>query len=179
MDCIAYHALLNFIEHFTRGDFPVQELIESILEKIMQITLKEASLNENQHLQDAITNYNIHTIHHLPWPHSTKIDLTARTATGEWIGGINAEWVNWGILFVSILFIDEKFRGNDCGSFLLNAVESRAISHGCHLAHLDTFDFQAKDFYLTQGYTVFGVLDNCPKGHQRFYLKKELIEIKT
>ena len=43
---------------------------------------------------------------------------------------------------------------------------------GCHLIHLDTFDFQAKDFYIKHGYEVFGVLDECPKKHKRYYLKK-------
>ncbi|PPE03578.1 hypothetical protein HCUR_00960 [Holospora curviuscula] len=25
-----------------------------------------------------------------------------------------------------------------------------------------TFDFQVKDFYLKQGYEIFGVLEDCP-----------------
>ena len=45
---------------------------------------------------------------------------------------------------------------------------------GATLAHLDTFDFQAKDFYLKHGYEVFGILDDCPKGHKRYYMKKVL-----
>jgi len=34
----------------------------------------------------------------------------------------------------------------------------------------------SKDFYLKHGYEIFGVLDNCPKGHKRYYLKKTLQE---
>ena len=45
---------------------------------------------------------------------------------------------------------------------------------GCTLSHLDTFDFQAKDFYLTKGYEIFGELENCPPGHKRIFLKKYL-----
>jgi hypothetical protein len=33
---------------------------------------------------------------------------------------------------------------------------------------------QDKDFYLRHGYEIFGVLDNCPPGHQRYYMKKLL-----
>ena len=29
-----------------------------------------------------------------------------------------------------------------------------------------------KEFYEKQGYEVFGVLEDCPKGHCRYYLKK-------
>ena len=39
---------------------------------------------------------------------------------------------------------------------------------------LKTFDFQAKEFYLKHGYEVFGVLEDCPADHQRYYLKKKI-----
>ncbi len=40
------------------------------------------------------------------------------------------------------------------------------------LIHLDTFDFQAKDFYLKHGYDIFGILDECPQKHKRYFMKK-------
>jgi len=67
-----------------------------------------------------------------------------------------------------------EYRGQDLGSQLLNKIELEAKAIGTTLVHLDTFDFQAKDFYLKAGYEIFGVLDDCPKGHQRYYLKKKL-----
>ena len=42
------------------------------------------------------------------------------------------------------------------------------------LIHLDTFDFQAKEFYKKQGYVVFGKLDDCPENHCRYFMKKLL-----
>ncbi len=57
---------------------------------------------------------------------------------------------------------------------MLNKVEAEAKSIGAKLIHLDTFDFQAKDFYLKYGYKIFGVLNNCPPGHERYYMKKTL-----
>lgn len=42
------------------------------------------------------------------------------------------------------------------------------------LIHLDTFDFQAKDFYLKHGDEIFGVLEDCSKGYKRYYMKKVL-----
>lgn len=39
---------------------------------------------------------------------------------------------------------------------------------------LDTFDFQACEFYEKHGYTAFGVLEDCPTGHCRFYMEKKL-----
>ena len=78
-------------------------------------------------------------------------------------------------LYVDVLFVDEEYRGQDLGSELLNKVENEAKAIDATLAHLDTFDFQAKDFYIKHGYEVFGILEDSPKkGHKRYYLKKEL-----
>ena len=57
----------------------------------------------------------------------------------------------------------------------MNKVEHEAKVWGVGLAQTDTFDFQAKDFYLKQGYEIFGVVDSSPRpGHKRYYMKKVL-----
>ena len=68
----------------------------------------------------------------------------------------------------------EEARGLGYGSALLKEVERIAKEKGCNLVHLDTFDFQAKGFYIKQGYEIFGVLDNCPTDHKRYYMKKNI-----
>ncbi|MFY7842633.1 MAG: GNAT family N-acetyltransferase [Rhabdochlamydiaceae bacterium] len=95
---------------------------------------------------------------------------------GVIIGGIHANlYFLKSIMHVDHLFVDEKYRGKDFGSLLLAKVEEIAKVRGASLVHLDTFDFQSKDFYLKHGYEVFGVLDDCPKGHKRYYMKKVLV----
>ena len=75
---------------------------------------------------------------------------------------------------VGDLFVDKNHRRKDLGSKLLQHVENEARDFGATLSHLDTFDFQAKDFYLKHGYEIFGTLEDCPPGHERYYLKKKL-----
>ena len=79
----------------------------------------------------------------------------------------------WNVLYIDILWVAEQYRKQGLGSILLKSVEQTAKEKGCYLVHLDTFDFQAKEFYEKHGYTLFGTLEDCPKGHCRYYLKKQ------
>lgn len=92
----------------------------------------------------------------------------------EIIAGIKSCFYLDEVLSIGVLFVEEEYRHQGIGSLLLNKVEREAKTMGAKFAHLYTFDFQAKDFYLKHGYEIFGVLENCPTGHQCYYLKKNL-----
>lgn len=96
--------------------------------------------------------------------------------SGHMIAGISA-CIDWGhVLYVDLLFVEAEHRNLGLGRILLNMVEREAKIQGAGLVQTDTFDFQAKGFYLKNGYEIFGVLDDCPRpGHKRFYLKKALL----
>ena len=93
---------------------------------------------------------------------------------GNTIGGCLAIMYCWNVVAIDIIWVDEKYRGQGLGSALLREIECTAMEKGCHLVHLDTFDFQAKEFYEKNGYTVFGSLEDCPKDHIRYFMKKSL-----
>lgn len=101
--------------------------------------------------------------------------LFLRNVEGEIVGGLCGHTV-WGWLFVSQLWVAEDLRGQDYGTKLMEAAESEARGRNCHAAYVDTFSFLALDFYRKQGYTVFGSLENFPKGHTRYFLKKVFTE---
>jgi ribosomal protein S18 acetylase RimI-like enzyme len=94
-----------------------------------------------------------------------------RDADGQIVGGVLGQ-TNWGWLFISHVWLAEHLRGEGFGRQLLAAAEREAFARGCRHAHLDTFSFQAPDFYQQLGYEVFGVLDDYPAGHRRYYLRK-------
>ena len=86
--------------------------------------------------------------------------------TGETFG-------NW--LCVHYLFVSEKLRGKGVGSELLNAAESEAKNRGCKYAFVDTFSFQAPEFYKKHGYKEVFTLENYPYTGKRHYYTKELV----
>lgn len=114
---------------------------------------------------------------HVPFTQNNdfvSLNFNIKNENGLVIAGINSLMYCWGMLYINALFVEETHRGQKFGSLLLNKVETEAKSIGASLSHLDTFDWQAKDFYLKAGYEIFGVLDDCPPGHQRYYMKKIL-----
>lgn len=74
-----------------------------------------------------------------------------------------------GKWFISEFWIDLDYRNQGIGSKLLRKIEEEAKNYGATASHTDTFDWQAKDFYLKYGYEVFGTIENCPPGHGAFF----------
>ena len=111
---------------------------------------------------------------HAVAPGFQPLALAVRAATGEIVGGLIGETA-WGWLHVDLLWIEAAYRGRGVGRTLLGMAERAATERGCRYAYLDTFDFQARPFYEREGYTVFGVQEDYPPGHTRYYLRKTLV----
>ena len=75
----------------------------------------------------------------------------------EIVGGIVAQ-LYWDWLYIDLMWLKEDLRGQGFGSRLLKAAEDEARKRGAKHAYLDTFSFQAPDFYKKLGYQEFGVL---------------------
>lgn len=82
----------------------------------------------------------------------------------EVIAGILADVYCWHILGVDAVWVKEEYRGKGHARKLVECVEEEARKMGCKIAHLDTFDFQAKGLCEKLGYVVFGTLEDCPRG---------------
>lgn len=95
----------------------------------------------------------------------------ARDEDGKMVGGATGE-VNWGWLYVDMLWVDEKHRGKSVGSRLLREIEDLSKPYNVVGFHLGTTDFQALDFYLKNGYEVWGQLTDFPPGHTNYSLRK-------
>ena len=96
-----------------------------------------------------------------------------RAPDQEIVGGvIGVTYWNW--LFINLMWIKEGLRGHGYGQRLLALAEDEACKRGATNAYLDTFSFQAPDFYKRNGYQVFGELQDFPPGHQRYFLTKQL-----
>lgn len=82
---------------------------------------------------------------------------------------------NMGLVELRGVWIDPAWRGNGLGRELVTAVEAEAYDRGCRAASLDTYSWQALEFYLKLGYREFGRLP-YPNGTERIYLRKDLLQ---
>ena len=89
------------------------------------------------------------------------------------LGGLTG-YTHWQWLFVERLWVRAAARRQGIGARLLAQAEQTARERGCMGSWLDTFSFQARDFYRRQGYEEFGSLMNFPPSHSRHYMWKRL-----
>lgn len=80
-----------------------------------------------------------------------------------------------GWLYVTLLWVRADLRRVGIGRGLIAEAERHAREFGCHSAWVDTFSFQAPEFYPKLGYREFARLD-YPPGHQRIFFEKRLSE---
>ncbi|UOQ84390.1 GNAT family N-acetyltransferase [Gracilibacillus salinarum] len=92
---------------------------------------------------------------------------------GDVIGGVTGTMF-WNHLHLDFLWVENEFRGKGYGSELLKQIEEVATENECRLIFLDTFSFQAPEFYKRNGYKIFGVIEDHPKGFNQYFLEKRL-----
>lgn len=102
------------------------------------------------------------------------VEITLLNEQDELVAGITAT-IYWKQMHVDFLWVDESLRGQNTGTELLNKAEEIARKHHCRYIQLETFSFQAPEFYKKKGFTLFGVLDDSPyDGAKQYFLKKVL-----
>ncbi|MFJ9559745.1 GNAT family N-acetyltransferase [Streptomyces fuscichromogenes] len=94
--------------------------------------------------------------------------------SGGMAGGlVGHTWTSW--LHVTYLWVDAPHRGTGLGGRLLAQAERIAREdRACTAARLETWDFQAPEFYRKQGYEVVCVIPDYPPGTTEYTLTKRL-----
>ncbi|GAB1858393.1 GNAT family N-acetyltransferase [Flavobacteriaceae bacterium MHTCC 0001] len=125
---------------------------------------------------DGINHYNLSKVPAVSdiW---TPLEYVVKDNNGVEIAGILAGIGYWNGLEIKILWVEKSFRNRGIGSKILKYTETVAKEKGAYISMVDTFDFQAENFYLKNGYNPFGELTGFPNEHsRRIYFSKKLNE---
>jgi GNAT superfamily N-acetyltransferase len=126
---------------------------------------------ELQALENGINRYNVVRTGRTEY---APVAIFLRDEEGTAVGGLFGHlWGGW--MHVTVLWVPEELRRQGYGTRLLQAAEEYAIERGCHAVFLETFSFQAPEFYLRFGYELFGSLEDYPPGHTQYFLRKSLV----
>ncbi|WP_422487257.1 GNAT family N-acetyltransferase [Gudongella sp. DL1XJH-153] len=137
------------------------------------ISIEEGMTEEEiDYIKNKLFQFNISTAPPDQRPISKDINLILKDEDKIY-GGLIGK-IYRGCLLIETLWLSEDVRGFGYGEKLMMEAEKIAIAEECRFIHLDTFSFQAPEFYKKNGYKGFGVLEGYPDGTKRYYLKKDL-----
>ncbi|MNO54215.1 Acetyltransferase (GNAT) family protein [compost metagenome] len=134
---------------------------------------EEYTESEVQFIINQIDFFNQSTAPTSQEPTSETINLMLKDQDGKVFGGLLGRRYRYA-LYINVLWISETLRGQGYGSRLLEDIESIVRAKGCKLIHLDTWNFQAPEFYKKHGFEIFGELEGFPEGFKRYFLRKQI-----
>jgi GNAT superfamily N-acetyltransferase len=92
---------------------------------------------------------------------------------GQIVGGICGN--TWGgTCELRLFWVAPSSRGRGLGTRLFQAAEQEARRRGCMQIVLMTFSFQAPSFYEKHGFEVVATLEDHPRGHRNFLMRRRL-----
>ncbi|WP_171163279.1 N-acetyltransferase [Streptomyces sp. I05A-00742] len=109
-----------------------------------------------------------------PADDDVPLEVYATDGDGELAAGLVGR-VQYHWLHVDLLWVDARHRGTGLGSRLVARAEETARDrHGCVGSRVETWDFQAPDFYRKLGYRVVATVEDYPPGVTEYTLIKSL-----
>ena len=107
------------------------------------------------------------------WPERQSFNVVLRDTGHQFKGGILAS-VNFDVLVLEDVYVDESIRGEGHGERLLALAEEEGRRRGARLAVVSTFSWQARPFYEKCGYTVYADVPYNEGMYTLYSLKKAL-----
>ncbi|MFD5684518.1 GNAT family N-acetyltransferase [Streptomyces bacillaris] len=131
-------------------------------------------LGKRLHEDNVVASAGLRALLATPAEHEVPLEVWALDREGALAGGLTGRtWAYW--LHVDLLWVDARHRGSGLGSRLLAEAERTArTERACTRSRLETWDFQAPEFYRKHGYEEIGRVEDYPPGVTEFILTKRL-----
>lgn len=131
------------------------------------INLSESQVEELENALDAYDkNYITYKING-----SISIGISQ---AGTVVAGLDACMTAFKILYVSTVYVDEKYRRKGYGKALIEEMEKRAKALGANTIRLDTFSWQGKEFYQAMNYEQVGYYKNDVDHYEEYFFMKRI-----
>ncbi|WIL45065.1 GNAT family N-acetyltransferase [Bacillus bombysepticus] len=128
---------------------------------------------EGEYIKNKVIQYNMSILTDEVKQPMEKVSLVVKNEEGKIFGGVTGTMYFYH-LHIAFLWVDKSVRHDGYGSQLLHKIEEIAKGKGCRLILLDSFSFQAPEFYKKHGYREYGIVEDHPKGHSQHFFEKRL-----
>jgi len=130
----------------------------------------EPTLEDVRFLGDRIYKYNVE---HTGRDDGQWLAVFLRAENEQIVAGLHG-WTWSGWLKINYLWVSPEARRRGRGRQMLLMAEAEARKRGCSHATLNTYSFQAPDFYRRLGYRIVATIEGLPEGHRQHTLLKDL-----
>jgi len=103
------------------------------------------------------------------------LEVIAKDENGKILGGLYGYFA-WGWLEIHIVAVDEVYRKQGIGKTLIQKAEAVALQKNIFKIRLNTFEFQAPQFYKQLGYKVVALEKGFPEGYNTYHFHKMLAQ---
>jgi GNAT superfamily N-acetyltransferase len=134
------------------------------------IQIRQSTNDDTNYVRKKLNEFNSK---HVPNGIYEEINLCFKDKD-EIVAGLNSA-ISWNWMEIDILWVDDIYRGQGLGRRLLEEAERIARAKSCTFIKLNTFSFQAPEFYKKYGYEVMAIIENAPLGSKHYYYKKDLM----
>lgn len=136
----------------------------------VQLTVEPHPAAEDEAiLRAGIVAFNVSCIHE----RANHFCIFARDE-GRLVGGASL-WQHSDALYIDVLWFEENYRRQGLGSRLLATIDQQAIREQIKKVFVDTFSFQALEFYKKNNFETIACVPQYLLGHDRYFLKKTLV----
>lgn len=126
------------------------------------------NLDEQSIIRDGIVGFNQSIINDKPSCFNIFVKVNDKVIGGSIV------YQHIDALYIDVIWCMEEYRRNGIGSKLMYMIEAQAKKSSIQKIFVDTYAFQAEDFYKKHNFNVIGCAPEYLLGHDRIFLRKDL-----
>ncbi|MEC0126645.1 GNAT family N-acetyltransferase [Paenibacillus pabuli] len=138
-----------------------------------QIHINPSNSKDTKYVRQQLIAYNAEHVSEELRNRYEELNFHIKNKAGEIVAGVIST-LCWNWLEIDFLWVEAEQRHQGYGSRLLSEVERIAREKSCDFIQLNTFSYQAPEFYKKHGYQLILTIENAPTGHSHYYFKKDL-----
>lgn len=120
-------------------------------------------------LREGIVNFNREVIKEK----ATHFNVYAKE-NNQIVGGALV-WEHSDALYIDVLWLNESYRKRGIGTKIVSMIDRVALDKGIPKIFVDTYAFQAQEFYQKHGFNSIGTIPGYLLGYDRIFLRKDIL----